>query len=95
MTKNMSRILKSYFMRTFIAVFLGFIVASLILFITGYNPSQCLAVMLTAVFSRPNCRVNVILKSTQIILTCLSVAFAFKMGLFNIGAEGQIIVSTI
>ncbi|MBR0423444.1 MAG: ABC transporter permease [Clostridia bacterium] len=95
MTKNMSRILKSYFMRTFIALCLGFIVASLILFITGYNPSQCLAVMFNAVFSRPKFIVNVILKSTPIILTGLSVAFAFKMGLFNIGAEGQYIVSTV
>lgn len=95
MTKSISRILKSYFMRTLIAVFLGFIVASVILFITGYNPSQCLAVMFNAIFSRPKFIVNVILKSTPIILTGLSVAFAFKMGLFNIGAEGQYIVSTV
>ncbi|MBQ6143830.1 MAG: ABC transporter permease [Clostridia bacterium] len=95
MTRSISRILKSYFMRTFIAVLLGFVVASAILFITGYNPSQCMAVMFNAVFSRPKFIVNVILKSTPIILTGLSVAFAFKMGLFNIGAEGQYIVSTI
>ena len=82
-------------MRTCIAVFFGFLVASLILLITGYDPAQSMAVMFNAIFSRPKFIVNVILKSTPIILTGLSVAFAFKMGLFNIGAEGQYIVATI
>lgn len=95
MTHKIAKILKSYFMRTCIAVFFGFLVASLILLATGYNPLQSMAVMFNAIFSRPKFVVNVILKSTPIILTGLSVAFAFKMGLFNIGAEGQYIVATI
>lgn len=95
MTHKIAKILKSYFMRTCIAVLCGFLVACAILFFTGYNPSQSMAVMFNAVFSRPKFVVNVILKSTPIILTGLSVAFAFKMGLFNIGAEGQYIISTI
>ena len=95
MTHKIAKILKSYFMRTCIAVFFGFLVASLILLATGYNPVQSMAVMFNAIFSRPKFIVNVILKSTPIILTGLSVAFAFKMGLFNIGAEGQYIVATI
>ena len=36
-----------------------------------------------------------IIKSTPIILTGVSVAFAYKMGLFNIGAEGQFIVGAV
>ena len=36
-----------------------------------------------------------IVKSTPLILTGLSVAFAFRTGLFNIGAEGQFIMGTI
>lgn len=95
MTHRIAKILKSYFMRTCIAVLFGFLVASLILLVTGYNPAQSMAVMFNAIFSRPKFIVNVILKSTPIILTGLSVAFAFKMGLFNIGAEGQYIVATI
>ncbi len=95
MTHKIAKILKSYFMRTCIAVFFGFLVASLILLATGYDPAQSMAVMFNAIFSRPKFVVNVILKSTPIILTGLSVAFAFKMGLFNIGAEGQYIVATI
>ena len=51
--------------------------------------------MINSIFSRPKFIVNVILKSTPIILTALSVTFAFKTGLFNIGAEGQYIAATI
>ncbi len=95
MTKNIAKFLKTPFMCTCIAVFFGCLVACAILLITGFSPSQSLAVMLNSIFSRPKFIINVILKSTPIILTGLSVAFAFKSGLFNIGAEGQYIVSTI
>lgn len=95
MNKKVAKFLKNPFVGTCIAVFFGFLVASLILYITGYSPVRSLAVMINAVFSRPKFMVNVILKSTPIILTGLSVAFAFKMGLFNIGAEGQYISATI
>ena len=36
-----------------------------------------------------------IIKSTPLILTGLSIAFAFKTGLFNIGAEGQFIIGAL
>lgn len=95
MTKQIAKFLKTPFMCTCIAVFLGCVVACAILLVTGFSPSQSLAVMFNAIFSRPKFIINVILKSTPIILTGLSVAFAFKSGLFNIGAEGQYIASTI
>ena len=94
MKQKLASILKSPFMCTLIAVICGFMVACGILLITGYSASQSLAIMISSIFSRPKFIVNVILKSTPLILTALSVAFAFKSGLLNIGAEGQYIVST-
>lgn len=95
MSKRIAKFLKTPFVCTAMAVICGFMVACGILMITGYSASQSLAVMFNAIFSRPKFVVNVILKSTPIILTGLSVAFAFKSGLFNIGAEGQYIASTV
>lgn len=95
MTKNIAKFLRTNFTCTFVAVFLGFFVACAILLIAGYNPPLSLAVMFNAVFSRAKFIVNVIIKSTPIILTGLSVTLAFKSGLFNMGAEGQFIASTI
>ena len=95
MTKSIANFLKKPFICTCIAVFFGCLVACLILLITGYSPAMSLAVMFNAIFSRPKFIVNIILKSTPIILTGISVAFAFKSGLFNIGSEGQYIFSTV
>ena len=93
--KKLDSILKNPLASTILAIIFGFIVASVILLEVGYNPGQCLAVMFNAVFSRPKFIMNVIIKSSPIILTGLSVFFAFKSGLFNIGAEGQYIISTV
>ncbi len=95
MIKSIAKFLKTPFMCTCIAIFFGFLVACGILLATGYNPTQAMAVIFNAIFSRPKFIINVILKSTPIILTGLSVAFAFKSGLFNIGAEGQYIFAAV
>lgn len=89
------KILRKPITSTIIAILSGFIVAGIILAVAGYNPFQTIGVMFTGVFSRAKSIVTVIIKATPIILTGLSVAFAFKTGLFNIGAEGQFIVGTI
>lgn len=89
------KILKKPITSTFIAIIFGFIVAAIVLAIAGYNPIYAIGTLFKGIFSKPAYISNVIIKSTPIILTGLSVAFAFKTGLFNIGAEGQYIVGAI
>jgi simple sugar transport system permease protein len=93
--RRLVKVLKSPLMTTVIAIILGLFVASVILLLIDYDPIQGLTVMFDAVFSRPKFIMNVIIKGATIILTGLSVFFAFKVGLFNIAAEGQYIISTI
>ncbi|MCF0258834.1 MAG: ABC transporter permease [Erysipelotrichaceae bacterium] len=76
---------------TLIAILLGFVCGGLILGCAGYNPASALQAMVEGVIGRPKYVANILVKSTPIILTGCSVAFAYKMGLFNIGAEGQYI----
>lgn len=95
MKRKIVKFIKTPFVCTLIAIIFGFIVACGILLITGYSSSHAMAVIFNSIFSRPKFIVNVILKSTPVILTGLSVALAFKAGLFNIGAEGQYIISTV
>ena len=89
------KILKKPITATLIAIFCGFLVATVILAASGYNPFEAFGVLLGGIFGRPKYISNVIIKSTPIILTGVSVAFAYKMGLFNIGAEGQFIVGAV
>lgn len=78
-----------------ISIFLGFIIGAIILAIAGFNPIQAYGVMINGVISRPSYIAWTIIGSTPIIITALSIAFAFKTGLFNIGAEGQFIIGGI
>ena len=93
--KKLAKILKKPFTATIIAILCGFIVASIVLALTGYSPAAFFAALFKGVFSKPKYISNTIIKATPLILTAVSVAFAFKTGLFNIGAEGQYIVGTI
>lgn len=93
--QTLAKILKKPITATIIAIFLGFIVATIILAIAGYNPFEAFGALFSGMFSRPKYISNVIIKSTPIIMTGIALAFAFKTGLFNIGAEGQYITGTI
>ncbi|MFU0831408.1 MAG: Inner-membrane translocator [Oscillospiraceae bacterium] len=93
--KLTAKILKKPIASTLIAVFFGFIVAAVVLAIAGYSPWESFGALFHGIFARPKYISNVIIKSTPIILTGLSVAFAFKTGLFNIGAEGQYIAGAL
>lgn len=90
-----AKLLKKPITATLIAIFFGFLVSAVILGMAGYNPFSAFGALLNGIFGRPKYISNVIIKSTPLILTGVSVSFAYKMGLFNIGAEGQYIVGAI
>jgi len=80
---------------TIIAILIGLVIGAIILLITGYNPKEAYGIMIRGVFGKPKFISWTIIKSTPLILTGISVAFAFKTGLFNIGAEGQFIIGAL
>lgn len=93
--KTLVKVLKKPITSTLIAIFFGFLVSAIILALAGYNPFEAFGALFKGIFAKPKYISNVIIKATPIILTGLSVAFAFKTGMFNIGAEGQYIAGTI
>lgn len=68
-------------------VLLAFFVGGILLLITGYRPLASFGAMVYGGLVK-NWHVS-ILNATPLIFTGLSISFAFKCGLFNIGAEGQ------
>jgi len=90
-----ANLLKQPLSSTILAILCGFIVAAIVMAISGFSPAECFSALFSGIFSKPKYMANVIIKATPILLTSLSIAFAFKVGLFNIGAEGQYIVGTI
>lgn len=90
-----------------IAILLGFLVGSIIMLLTGLNPVKLFISIVRGVFGinidrigtgktvfNPRYVGEYFVFAMPIILTGLSVAFAFRTGLFNIGAEGQVMVGS-
>ncbi len=69
------------------------IIGAILMAVTGYNPFQAYRALFYGGFVR-NWHVS-LLNATPLIFTGLSIAFAFKAGLFNIGAEGQYYVGAM
>jgi len=89
------RVWNDTFLFTIIAIILGFLIGAIVLLITGFNPMQAYGVLFRGVFGSPKSRMYAMQFATPIIFTGLSVTFAFKTGLFNIGAEGQYIMGSM
>ncbi len=78
-----------------LSILLGLVVGALVLIISGRNPIVVYGAMIEGIIGKPKYIAWTIIKATPYILTGLSVAFAFKTGLFNIGAEGQFIIGSL
>jgi len=78
-----------------VAIFLGLAFGALILKAAGIAPLAAYAVILKGAFGKPASVMYAIVKATPLIFTGLSIALAFRGGLFNIGAEGQFIVAAL
>ncbi|WP_058306441.1 ABC transporter permease [Gracilibacillus massiliensis] len=75
-----------------ISVIIGLLAGALIMLLSGHNPIEGYAALWAGAFGDSYTIGETVRRSTPLILTGLAVAFAFKTGLFNIGAEGQVIV---
>ena len=74
------------------SVFTGLLSGAIIMLLFGYNPIQGYIALFQGAFGDPYFFGETIRQTTPYILTGLAIAFAFRAGLFNIGAEGQVIV---
>ena len=73
-----------------VSVALAIGVGSIIIWVSGYDPGAAFAALFKGAFGSPKAVGDTLLKSTPLILTGLAVAYGFRAGLFNIGAEGQL-----
>jgi simple sugar transport system permease protein len=88
----------SAFLNTFLAIASGVLVGFIIMLLTASNISNAfngLGKLLTGGMQSLSMFGNVLFSAAPLILVGLSVAFAFKTGLFNIGASGQFMIGGI
>lgn len=80
---------------TLIAIVTGFIVGAILLAVIGISPIAAYGRLVEGIFGKPKYIAWSIVYASPLILTGLSVAFSFKTGVFNIGAEGQFVVGSL
>ena len=78
-----------------VAVLLAFAVGAVILWLQGVNPFDAYKAMIFGAFGTKNGLADTLVKATPLMLVALGIAIAFRGGMINIGAEGQIIVGAL
>lgn len=77
------------------AVLLGLLVGAGLMLLIGINPLDAYAQMWAGIAATPYQLGVVLIKATPLLLTGLGLGFAFRSGVFNIGAEGQIYIGAL
>ena len=90
--KHKKSILEGNIIYTLFAILMGFLTGAIILAIAGMNPGVIYAKLISGIFSKPKYLVWTLVYASPLIFTGLSVAFSFRTGVFNIGAEGQFVI---
>lgn len=78
-----------------VAVILGLIIGAILLIVSGVNPIVAYGALVKGAFGSPAAIQRTLEKATPLVFSGLAVAFAFKGGLFNIGAQGQLLVGAV
>ena len=77
------------------AVLAATLLGGLVILAAGRNPIVAYSALSSGAFGSPQAVATTLARSTPYIIAALAVAFGFKAGLFNIGAEGQLLVGAL
>jgi len=77
---------------TAVALLVAMAAGSLLILLFGESPAGVYGVLLSQTWGSAYGFGQVLFKATPLVFTGLAVALAFRAGLFNIGAEGQMVV---
>jgi general nucleoside transport system permease protein len=77
-----------------LALLVAALAGSVLIWVIGRSPLEVYGLLLKGTWGTPYGIGQVLFNATPLIMTGLSVAVAFKVGLFNIGAEGQLAVGS-
>jgi simple sugar transport system permease protein len=79
----------------FLSVFTAVLLGSILILLDGRDPITAFEGLFEGAFLEPRGLLATFRNMTPLVLSGLSVAFAFKSGLFNIGVQGQLIIGSV
>lgn len=78
-----------------LAFLLALVAGALILLILGTNPIEAYGVMLDGAFGNEASLFRTLTRATPLLIIAIGICIAFRAGVINIGAEGQLFVGAI
>src|SRR5450759_3758039 len=78
-----------------LSLVLSLLVGALLLLVNGQNPLLAYQSLLYGAFGSMDRFAETLVKATPLLLIAISVSLSFRCQLWNIGAEGQVIVGAI
>jgi ABC-type uncharacterized transport system permease subunit len=95
MNKVLAVFTKESFLVPVVAIVLGLLTGAVAMLAGGFDPIKAYSSLVSKVFGGSYNIGETIRQITPLIFSGLAVAFAFRTGLFNIGAEGQFIMGML
>ena len=92
---KVEKFLQSAFFRTLISIVVGFAVGAVFLAAVQIDVSAAYGKLFSSIFANAKSLSYSVVYATPLIILGLSVAFSFRTGVFNIGAEGQFVVGSM
>lgn len=78
-----------------ISVLCAFIVGAILIVAIGGNPGEAFTYLFKGAFGNSTNFGNTLIKATPLIFTGLAATFAYRCGVFNLGAEGQFVIGAV
>ena len=78
-----------------IAVIVALAIGALVLWASGRDPVDIYQRMVRAAFTNPGAFSNTLVAATPLLLTGLAAAITFRMKVWNIGADGQLMIGAV
>ncbi|MCI6640181.1 MAG: ABC transporter permease [Pygmaiobacter massiliensis] len=93
--QTVKKVLGGKFLVTVFSILLSFVVGAVFLAAMGISPTEAYAKLFSSIFGTTKNMAYCVVYGTPLIFTGLAVAFSFRTGVFNIGAEGQFVVGSM
>ena len=72
------------------AILAAFLIGGILIIAWGSNPLEAFGALFKGAFGTPNAIATTLERLTPLVFTGLAVAYGYRSGFFNIGAEGQL-----
>lgn len=93
--KPAQKLTRDYLVSLLLAVALALLVGAGVMRLTGHDPLQSYAALISGALGKPRAVGNTLAKTITLCLTGLAMSLAARAGMFNVGGEGQLFLGAM